>query len=194
MTSFLTKSLKMHRDSVLSHSENTEFTVFLCGPAINKSAASHRDPAARLRAKIKCELENNGFTVVLGEDEGLDDTRIKIGSDAQDNELQYISEHCNAVIIVTGNKSIGAFCELGLFSWHFAHRDGKINKRLSEMDFILLVNKKFKNQRSYFNEGPASIVSAFGLTQFIDYSNYDIKQITKRLKLRKSMLSPNRRS
>jgi len=49
----------------------------------------------------------NKFEVVLGEDEGLLDPEIsELGINAQDSELLYIKEHCNAIIIVA--DSVGS--------------------------------------------------------------------------------------
>ena len=196
-TDFKNESFEGHKEDLLESSNNTKFIVFLCGPTIegiDKHSTVKKHGAAKiLRANIKKSLENDGFDVVLGEDDGLEDTRLNMGLDAQNNELEYISKYCDAVIVVTANSAIGAFCELGLFSWHFTHPDGKLNNKVPGMDFILLVEKKYKGKKSYFNEGPAKVVKAFGLTSYIDFKNYNVKEIIDRLKLRKSITSKDSR-
>ncbi len=194
---FKDETFKMHREALLQESEDTPFIVFLCGPAIKDVIEDPERPghdeAAILRAKIKHELEQNGFDVVLGEDDGLENPRIHVGKDAQDNELQYIAKYCDAVIIVTGKTAIGAFCELGLFSWHFAHPKGAIKQNGPEKDFILLVDEKYKDSKSYFNEGPANIVAAFGQTEYVNYNTYDVKPLINRFNLRKTMIDKDGR-
>lgn len=194
---FKEDTFKLHREELLGVAEDTPFIVFLCGPAIkdviNDLDNPDHDEAAVLRAKIKLQLEENGFEVVLGEDEGLEDPRLEVGRDSQDNELQYIAQYCDAVVIVTGKTAIGAFCELGLFSWHFVHSDGTIKKNGPEKDFILIVDEEYRDHKSYFNEGPASIVSAFGRTEYVNYGNYDIAPLIKRFRLRKAMIDKDRR-
>lgn len=187
---FLSDYLKRHREDFIKSSETTPFIVFLCGPTIKDLVTdpSHPkyDAAAVLRKSIKEELESNGFQVVLGEDEGLEDPRLEVGRDAQDNELTFITKFCNAVVIVAG--SVGSFCELGLFSWHFAHPDGTMKMEGPEKDLVLLVEERFKQDKSYFNEGPAKIVSAFGETNFVDFENFDMAPLVERFSLRKAMV------
>lgn len=192
---FLTESFARHRDDFVKSSENTRYIVFLCGPSIENVILDPDDEgynkAAALRKSIKDDLESNGFEVVLGEDDGLEDARLQVGRDAQDNELSYITNYCDAVIIVAG--SVGSFCELGLFSWHFTHPDGAMKQGLPEKDFVLLVEEEFQRDRSYFNEGPAKIVAAFGQTQFIDFADFDTASLIDRLRLRKAMIKKDGR-
>jgi hypothetical protein len=84
------------------------FVVFLCGPTLKDLSK----PPAQVREKIKTILEQKGFEVVLGEDDGLEEARLKLGLNAQDNELEFVKRKCNAVIVIAA--SVGSFCELGL--------------------------------------------------------------------------------
>jgi hypothetical protein len=102
------EALKSYRDELTNAFNETPFLVFLCGPSI---ARAGEKPSASARRQIKEILESQGFTVVLGEDDGLDSPEIKaLGIDAQDNELEFIRK-CNAVIVIA--DSVGSFCELG---------------------------------------------------------------------------------
>lgn len=152
------------------------FRVFLCGP---KLSLVKTNPAAALRARIRDSLQEQNIEVVLGEDEGLSNPEIKrLGVNVQDRELLYIRSSCNAVIIVA--DSVGSYCELGLFSWHHAHKAGLIND--ASKDFILLIDKKYRRNKSYFNLGPATCVRAGrGLIQFVDFTKYRISGLLKRL-------------
>lgn len=152
------------------------FRVFLCGPKIS---LHKKEPAAAVRSSLRDRLEAEGFDVILGEDEGLNNSEIEgLGINAQDNELIYIAKNCNAVIIVAG--SVGSYCELGLFSWHFASPAGLFK---SGTDFILIVDKKYRKHKSYFNLGPATSVNGGrGLICFVDFNKFDVRKLIKRLK------------
>ena len=103
----LVDTLALYREEFVEAASSSPFIVFLCGPAL-----SGTDAPAKLRRTIKERLEKEKFEVVLGEDDGLDNPQIHdIGVNAQDNELAFISSHCNAIVIVAG--SVGSFCDLG---------------------------------------------------------------------------------
>lgn len=150
--------------------------VFLCGPSL-KFADS--DPAAMLRKRLLDELQKDGFEVVLGEDDGLEDVRLSVtGGYAHDNELEFIRRECGAIVLVAG--SVGSFCELGLFIHWLSREENKT------CDLILIADEKFKNDISYFNEGPARAADDFGRTVFVDFGTADIGPIIRRLRGRRS--------
>lgn len=205
-------SVKRHGEILKGLSEDASFTVFLCGPTLSalsndgsqgviagiknllgvkKKPSAGLQPAAAIRRRLIDDLEANGFEVVLGEDEGLEDERLKHGMNAQDNELQFVKNCCNAVVIVA--SSVGSFCELGLFSWHYVHKEGQINSRELPPAFIVLVDKKFESHKSYLNEGPVRSIMAFGHAMFVDYENFDPDQIIKILKERRSVQTQDKR-
>lgn len=149
--------------------------VFLCGPTLKDLTK----PAAALRKQILDALTNDGFEVVLGEDDGLENVRMSTSkSYAHNNELDFIRQECGAIVIVAGSP--GSFCELGLFV-HWMERDNN-----SQCDLILLVEERFKDDKSYFNEGPARAADDFGKTLFVDFSNCNLEPIVNRLKGRRS--------
>lgn len=180
-------TIKAHKDELADASENYPFIVFLCGPTMKGDNLS---PAALLRKRLKDELERNKFHVVLGEDDGLEDARLGIGVNAQDNELEYIRKHCGAVIIIAG--SVGSFCELGLFSWHFAHQDGTIRNG-SNADIILVVDKQYQDDKSYFNFGPVAAVEGYGQVHYVNYDEFTIDPILRRLVSRRGSVTVDRR-
>jgi len=196
---FKQNALKSHAETLLKRHEETPYTVFLCGPTIQELEKAVPDPEklkkygppAYLRKQLKDELESTGFDVVLGEDDGLEDARLQIGLNAQDNELEFIVQQCDAVVLVAG--SVGSFCELGLFSWHFTHSKGAIKNTEADKDFILIVDKQFEGDRSYFNEGPAEVVSSFGQTIYADFNDFDINKLIRRLRTRKSLVGKDGR-
>jgi hypothetical protein len=119
-------------------------------------------------------LEKENIEVVLGEDDGLEDVRFQFQINAQDNELEFISRSCDAVIIVAG--SVGSFCELGLFSWHYSHKEGAI-KKAGDKDFIVLIEKRHKDtkrRKSYLNAGPGRAVLGFGMVNYMDFESVGI--------------------
>lgn len=176
---------KDHKEQLVSAAKDSPFVVFLCGPTLKDDDPK---PAATLRASLKKKLLDEGFEVVLGEDDGLEDTRLDLGINAQDNELEFI-RYCNAIIVIA--DSVGAFCELGLFSWHYVHEQGVINNAYT--DFILLVDQQYETDKSYLNEGPFNAVWGFGLAVFVDFSEYAADKIISRLKSRRGVLTVDRR-
>ena len=166
-------NIKDHARELLRASQDSPFVVFICGPNFDVECPK---PSARLRRKLIQRLKDEGFEVIIGEDEGLEDTRLGLGINAQDNELEYIRKYCNAIIVIA--DSVGSFCELGLFSWHLAHNNGVIQHNT---DFILLVNCKYENEKSYLNEGPFAAVNGFGYARFVKFDNYCFDEIVTRL-------------
>ncbi len=167
-------SVARFADSAMELYRNNRMVVFLCGPTLSDTTL----PAAALRKRLLDELTNEGFEVVLGEDDGLEDLRKKYTKGyAHDNELEFIKSECGAIVVVAG--SVGSFCELGLFVHWIQHNQGSC-------DLILLVDEKFKDDISYFNEGPARAADDFGRTMYVDFNKTDISPVLKRLNGRRS--------
>ncbi len=165
--------------------EGSPFTVFLCGPSLKEAKPS---AAAKLRKAIQDALEADKFTVVLGEDESISNEKISsIGINLQDGELEFVIKYCNAIVIVA--DSVGSFCELGLFSWHLSHSDG----RIKDKDFILLINQRFEGEPSYLNDGPAAAVNAKGRLDFVNFSKFDPQRVVKKLRATRGVLTVDRR-
>lgn len=149
--------------------------VFLCGPTLTIDSAG-----ARLRRRLKDALEQRQFEVVLGEDDGLEETRLKVANSyAHHNELDFIRKECGAVVLVAG--SIGSFCELGLF----AHEHTLKNQ--NSCDFILFVEDKYEQDKSYMNEGPAKAIGDYGLVRYVDFDSASIDDVVSRLERRRSV-------
>lgn len=181
----LREALKRHRDELIEIASDSPFIVFLCGPKLKSTKAS-----SRLRKKLKARLEDENFEVVLGEDDGLDNPDIhKIGINAQDNELAFIEKQCNAVVVVA--DSVGAFCELALFSWHFVHEGGVIDKE--KTDCIVLLDNKYKSEKSYLNAGPVTSARAFGSVEFVDFQSYDCESTISRLRAQRGIRTVDNR-
>lgn len=148
-----------------------KYVVFLCGPTLVKV---NEDKASALRQRLKHELENDNFEVILGEDDGLEELRKKYTGMAHENELSFIRDHINSVLLIA--SSVGSFCELGLFSYHH------VRENLRRTDFILILDEKYKNDGSYLNEGPAKAIDNFGKLIHGDFSNFDTTPIIERLR------------
>lgn len=152
---------------------SNRMVVFLCGPTLSDLT----NPAAALRKQLMDELTKDGFEVVLGEDDGLEHLRQQFTKGyAHDNELEFIKSECGAIVLVAG--SVGSFCELGLFVHWVQNNHG--------CDLILLVDEKFKDDKSYFNEGPAKAADHFGKTLYIDFKNFNTEPVLSRLQGRRS--------
>ena len=185
-------SVQQHAEMLRQLSAEASFTVFLCGPTLQDDAPQ---PAATLRQQLITILEEDGFEVVLGEDDGLENERLKLGFNAQDNELEFISNQCNAVVIVA--DSVGSFCELGLFTWHFVHENGSIDRAVMPA-FIVLVHEQhsptsISPKTSYFNEGPIGSLQGFGTPLYVNFEEYDAGDIRKILRNVRSTQTLDRR-
>ena len=149
--------------------------VFLCGP----SSENIKHPGAQLRIDLENALKDEGFEVILGEDDGLENIRNRYSNYAHENELLFIQNHCNAVILIA--SSVGAYCELGLFSYT------KVHDSENTTDFILIISKDFENETSYLNEGPAAAIDDFGKVFYGDLNNFNYSDVIKRLKRRRAV-------
>ncbi|QBQ48914.1 hypothetical protein [Brevundimonas naejangsanensis] len=166
-----------HAEDFIATAEDAPFTVFLFGPSLDTKEPK---PSASLRRRLQVALEDAKFEVVLGEDESINDPRIKeIGINIQDSEIEFAKKYCNAIVIIA--DSVGSFCELGLFSWHYAHKDGM----LAELDFILIVDKQFKTPNSYLNQGPALAVHGKGMLKYDSFDTFDVDDVVSRLRARR---------
>lgn len=169
-------SVERFADSIREIYSGNRMVVFLCGPSLRDAEGNS---ASKLRKRLLEELEKNGFEVVLGEDDGLEDVRLNLtGGYAHDNELEFIRRECAAIVLVAG--SVGSFCELGLFVHWLAHEAN------GQCDFVLIANEDYKNHKSYFNEGPARAVGDFGKMMFVNFETADIQPIIRRLQGRRS--------
>lgn len=152
------------------------FVVFLCGPFLK----GEDKPGTRLRRRLLDALTEADFEVVLGEDEGLEEPRLNHGFDAHLNEVMFVEQECDAIVLVAA--SVGSFCELGVFSYLKPHK-------FDHVDMILLADQKFQGDRSYFNLGPASAVEGFGKVFYCDFDRFDVDLVVSRLKQRRAVLA-----
>jgi len=179
-------SAQKFADEFAAAVQDAPFIILLCGPAL-----SDEKPSAQLRQRLLTSLKRANFEVFLGEDEGLEDNRLKTGINAQDNELEFARTKCNAIIIIA--DSVGSYCELGLFSWHFSHDDGVLKNDL-RTDCIVLIDKKYKKEKSYLNLGPSNSVKHLGgHVEYVDFGKYNLKNIIERLRQRRSVLTLDNR-
>lgn len=147
-----------------------EFSVFLCGPNLRNE--SYKEAAA-LRERIQQELKEHNFKVYLGEDDGVESLREKYKLAAHLNELVFVENVADAVILI--GSSVGSFCELGLFSYKFE------NDYYKHTDFILILDESYREDSSYLNLGPSMAVSKKGEVVHGDFSNFDTAPIIDRL-------------
>lgn len=165
--------LELYKEEITEIFKENKFVVFLCGPSIKNT----EKPGAQLRKQIMEALQNDKFEVFLGEDDGLEELQEKFGLDAQENEMSFIAKYCNAIVLIA--SSIGAYCELGLFSYY------KV-KYSDSLDFILIISEEYKGEKSYLNLGPAAVVDSHGKVYYADLGNFNIEQIVKRLQHRRA--------
>jgi hypothetical protein len=167
------QSIKRYGDELQEIFTQKRAAVFLCGPAIDKLDK----PGEQLRQDLEKALKTEGFDVILGEDDGLEQIRNKYSSYAHENELLFVEKHCLATVLIA--SSVGSFCELGLFSYKKVHT--------LKSDFILIISEQFKGKQSYLNEGPAAAIEDFGKVYYGDLQDFDYSDILQRLKRRRSV-------
>lgn len=167
---------RMRESTERLFSEN-RFVVFLCGPSLG---GVDKKPSSALRQQIQGLLISEGFEVVLGEDDGLEELRKEFTGMAHENELNFIQQESSAVVLIA--DSVGSYCELGLFSYqHYVENP-------NQFDFILLIDKKYEGVKSYLNEGPAKAVDIMGGKVFHgDFSSFDLSPVLERLKARRTV-------
>jgi hypothetical protein len=173
----LKPSVERYRAELEEAFARNSMVVFLCGPSLKVDT-----PGARLRGRLQKMLENDGFEVVLGEDDGLEELRDKFkGIYAHMNELEFLRRQCGAIVLIA--DSVGAYCELGLFAYEHTkeRKKGKPNQ-----DFILIISDKYAGSQSYLNEGPAKAVRDFGALHYVDLSVFDGQPVLDRLQGRRA--------
>ena len=89
------KATELFAENLAHIFSEKDFVIFLCGPTLKDLDF----PGAKLRSKLKEAFEKEGFDVVLGEDDGLEEPRLKYDLYAHENELRFIENHCNAVVL-----------------------------------------------------------------------------------------------
>ena len=166
-------SIQRYGDELQEIFSQERAAVFLCGPAIDKL----KEPGEKLRQELEVALKEEGFDVILGEDDGLEEIRNTYSSYAHENELLFVEKHCLATVLIA--SSVGSFCELGLFSYKKVHT--------LKSDFILIISEQFKREKSYLNEGPAAAIEDFGKVYYGDLQNFDFSDLLQRLKRRRSI-------
>jgi len=171
------KSLEIYSQELAELHHSKKFVVLLCGPTL-RNLESLGKPAANLRKKLMVALKEKGFEVILGEDDGLEEPRLQYGMDAQQNEMYFIEKHCNAIVLIAA--SIGAYCELGLFSYYKIHSADKL-------DFILIISDEYEGKKSYLNLGPATAVEHWGKVYYKNLEKFDVSSVVKRLEQRRAV-------
>ncbi len=166
-------SIQRYGDELQEIFSQERAAVFLCGPAIDKL----KEPGEKLRQELEVALKEEGFDVILGEDDGLEEIRNTYSSYAHENELLFVEKHCLATVLIA--SSVGSFCELGLFSYKKVHT--------LKSDFILIISEQYKGNKSYLNEGPAAAIEDYGKVYYGDLQNFDYSEILQRLKRRRSV-------
>lgn len=181
MIDTIKNSIKIFGEDLEEIFSERRAVIFLCGP----SSKNLNHPGAQLRVDLEKALKEEGFEVILGEDDGLESIRNKYSNYAHENELMFIQKHCNAVILIA--SSVGSYCELGLFSYK------KVHDRESMTDFILIISDEYENAQSYLNEGPAAAIDDFGKVYYGNLKKFDYSNIIKRLRRRRAVFFTSHR-
>lgn len=143
------------RDDIYKPAFNFKTTVFLCG--------ADRTQEDKIRFKIANAL-NQGFRTDIIFPEDIFDELLFSSKTKDLLSLEgLLAESVDAIILIP--ESPGSFAELGAFA-----NDEKLRNKL-----ICLVDKKYKKDKSFINQGPLRLVKKannFALI-FIDPDNID---------------------
>ncbi len=138
--------------------EQNNIDLFLCGGASNRSYISSRD---RLRKRLE---KNRKLTIFYPEDMFMELLSRK-KYDLLTLE-QFLAENSDEILIVC--ESPGSFAELGAF----ANNERTIGK------VVVLIQKKFKNAKSFIMQGPVKYVETYNKKNVI-YYNQDMDDMEK---------------
>lgn len=174
------ESVARYADELAEIFASNKHVVFLCGPSLKDMAR----PGAKLRSELEEKLTDENFEVVLGEDDGLEELREKYHSYAHLNEVKFIRNQCNTVLVIA--SSVGSFCEIGLFSY-LRTLPKNVEEEWGSADIILLVDESYKDEKSYLNEGPAMAVDDHdGKIFYGDLESFDTTKLLERLRRRRA--------
>lgn len=141
--------------------QHTNIDLFLCGGASSKSYTSNRD---ELRKRLE---DNKKLSIFYPEDMFMELlSRKKYDLFTLEN---FLAENSDLIIIVC--ESPGSFTELGAFTSN--------NKILDKL--VVLIQKKFKNDKSFIMQGPVRYIEAHNKKKVI-YFNSDMDDMEKAVK------------
>jgi hypothetical protein len=143
------------------------YEIFIAGPFIDikkdRSANENSSTSGKLiRFDSYSYYASKGHNIYLGEDvelKNLGDKHYGSLSNAAFYERHHIVNYINALIVFPDGP--GVFCELG--DWSTTAETCK--------KMLIVMNKKYKNDKSYINEGTIKSAKHFGAT--VIYEDYD---------------------
>ena len=141
--------------------EETHFQVFVCGPAINRSASNKKCNGATIRTLISKKMSQEGITVVWVEhlvSKNESPNIKKYRFDNAEKEVIFAVKHADLVIIFPASP--GSFAELGAFS---------INPKIAHK-MIIVFDSRYKDKKSFVVTAVAK--SAKKRKAIIKFMNY----------------------
>lgn len=154
------------REGIYKPAFNFKTTIFLCGADINQKD--------KIRYKIANALQKWFWSDIVYPEDIFDELLYSSKTKDLLSLEGLLADSVDAIVIIP--ESPGSFAELGAFA-----NDEKLRKKL-----ICLVDKKYKKDKSFINQGPLKLVknaNQFGLI-FIDSENIDgeIDKLTSSLR------------
>jgi uncharacterized protein YlbG (UPF0298 family) len=159
------------RDEIYKPAFNFRTTVFLCGADITQKD--------KVRYKISNALQRRYLYDIIYPEDIFDELLYSSKTKDLLSLEGLLADSVDAIVIIP--ESPGSFAELGAFS-----TDEKLRNKL-----ICVVDKKYKKDKSFINQGPLRLVkkaNQFGLI-FIDPDNIDeeIDKLTASLRKMKKV-------
>ena len=143
------------RDDIYKPAFNFKTTVFLCGADITKKD--------KIRYKIAEALKNKFWVDIIYPEDIFDELLYSSKTKDLLSLEGLLADSVDAIVLIP--ESPGSFAELGAFA-----NDEKLRSKL-----ICVIDKKYKKDKSFINQGPLKLVkkaNQFGLI-FIDPDNID---------------------
>ncbi len=129
-------------EEIFLHIEHSNIDLFLCGGVSDKFRVSNRD-------QLRKRLENNRkLSIFYPEDMFMEMlSRKKYDLLTLEN---FLAENSDLILIVC--ESPGSFAELGAF----------VNNERTLSKVVVLIQKKYKNAKSFIMQGPVRYVESYG--------------------------------
>lgn len=159
------------RDDIYKPAFNFRTTVFLCGADITQKD--------KIRYKIAYALQRRFWSDIIYPEDIFDELLYSSKTKDLLSLEGLLADSVDAIVLIP--ESPGSFAELGAFA-----NDEKLRNKL-----ICVVDKKYKKDKSFINQGPLRLVkkaNQFGLI-FIDPDNIDeeIDKLTSSLRKMKKV-------
>lgn len=146
---------KKIREEIYRPAYNFKTTVFLCGADINKKE--------KLRYKIASALKKEYWYDLVYPEDIFDELLYSSRTKDLLSLERLLADSVDAIVLIP--ESPGSFAELGAFA-----NDDKLRNKL-----VCIVDKKYKKDKSFINQGPLNLVKKANPTGLVFIDTDDVE-------------------